>query len=318
MFSLESLRTRLEGIVSELNDPEVLRSILEGLQTGILVVNRDLKVLFWNDGAERITGYLRQDVLGRPWHDNLSSADNGHSEMPTDPKAAVTSSIRDGKPFVADVSVKHRSGHRIPLRMHTVPVRNAHGSIIGASQSFTELTSSSDWDQRQTKLAAIGCLDPSTGVLNENFIQFHLRESLASFAEYRVPFSIACAQVDRLDHFRQQYGPGAVTAILRAVAQTLETSLRPTDFLGCLNENQFLAILTECTESEVDRVTERLRKMVTYAEIRWWGDEISVTASFGGTSAVPGDTAESMLERAERSLNKSLSSGGNHVTLLAD
>jgi PAS domain S-box-containing protein/diguanylate cyclase (GGDEF)-like protein len=301
--------------VSELKDPDVFRSILEGLQTGVYVVNRNQKVLFWNAGAERITGYLRQDVLGRSWQENVAAADKGGDQAPADPAHAIQAALRDGTIAVAQVSVKHRDGHRIPLRMHTVPVRDTNGAIIGVAHSFEEPVSVSEWDARQTKLAAVGCLDSVTGALNQSFILFHLRESIATFVEHQVPFSIARILVDRLDHFRHQCGPGAVSAILRAVAQTLESSLRPTDFLGHLDDDQFLAILTECTASEIDKVTERLQKMVTYAEIRWWGDEISVTASFGGTSVKPGDTSESMLERSQKLLDQSVQSGGNAVTV---
>ena len=49
----------------DLQNAEIFRAALESLQTGVCVVDRDRKINFWNDGAERITGYLRQDVLGR-------------------------------------------------------------------------------------------------------------------------------------------------------------------------------------------------------------------------------------------------------------
>ena len=49
----------------DLQNAEIFRAALESLQTGVCMVDRDRKISFWNDGAERITGYLRQDVLGR-------------------------------------------------------------------------------------------------------------------------------------------------------------------------------------------------------------------------------------------------------------
>ena len=39
-------------------DPKPYRDILEGLPNGVYVVDRDRKILFWNDGAEQISGYL--------------------------------------------------------------------------------------------------------------------------------------------------------------------------------------------------------------------------------------------------------------------
>jgi PAS domain S-box-containing protein len=47
------------------------RIVLEALPIAICVVNRDGKVLLWIAGAEQMTGYFRQEVLGRPYTDNL-------------------------------------------------------------------------------------------------------------------------------------------------------------------------------------------------------------------------------------------------------
>ena len=49
----------------DLQNPEIFRAALESLQTGVCMVDRERKINFWNDGAEKITGYLRQDVVGR-------------------------------------------------------------------------------------------------------------------------------------------------------------------------------------------------------------------------------------------------------------
>lgn len=51
--------------MSDLENPEVFRTVLESLKMGICAVDRDRKIAFWNDGAGEITGYLRQEVLGR-------------------------------------------------------------------------------------------------------------------------------------------------------------------------------------------------------------------------------------------------------------
>ena|ERR1700690_1429907 len=102
-----------------------------------------------------------------------------------------------------------------------------------------------------------------------------------------------------------------------SVAQTLENSLRPTDFLGRLAENRFLAVLTECGAGDIEKTATRVKKMVSTSEIKWWGDRWSVTASFGGAVVQAGDATESLMERAEKSLAESVASGGNHVHIAA-
>lgn len=46
-------------------DSDLCQQVLECLPTGVFAADREGKVTFWNAGAERITGYLKQDVLGR-------------------------------------------------------------------------------------------------------------------------------------------------------------------------------------------------------------------------------------------------------------
>jgi diguanylate cyclase (GGDEF)-like protein/PAS domain S-box-containing protein len=291
------------------------RSVLEGLRTAVYVVDRDGKTLFWNDGAERITGHLRQDVVGRVCGDNFlgeTDSDNNDLSGARTPMAAV---IREGKPMEAQVSLRHKTGHRIPVQLWTFPIRNAQGLIVGAAQSFEETISVSDWDRRHTKLATYGCLDQASGVLNHGMVQAHLRENLGMFAEHPIPFSILCIEIDRLDKIQARDGPGAIAAVLRVVGHTLENSLRPTDFLGRWQENQFLAILTECSGAEIAAASERLRRMVSTSKIGWWGDFVPVTISMGGTSVRPGDTPEGMVQRAEEALRKSSAQGGNRTTV---
>ena len=62
--------------VSQLDNPEIFRSILETLPTGVYLVDRDRKILFWNRAAENVTGYLRQDVVGHFLREHLLATDN--------------------------------------------------------------------------------------------------------------------------------------------------------------------------------------------------------------------------------------------------
>ena len=304
-------------------DTDFFRTVLEGLRVAVYIVDRDGKTLFWNDGAERITGYLRQDVVGRVCGENfLGEGDgrDGNGEEGTSEgiglsggRAPLATVIRDGRPVEALISLRHKTGHRIPVQLWAFPIRNAQGAIIGAAQSFEESVSIADWDRRHTKLASYGCLDQASGALSHGMVQAHLRESLGLFTEQPVPFSILCIEIDRLDKIQARDGPGAVAAVLRVVGQTLENALRPTDFLGRWQENQFLAVLTECNASEIARASERLRRMVSTSKIEWWGDAVPVTISLGGTTVRAGDTAEGMVFRAEAALRESVEAGGNRT-----
>jgi diguanylate cyclase (GGDEF)-like protein/PAS domain S-box-containing protein len=301
----------------EFQSPDIFRTVIESLQTGVYFVDRDHKILFWNDGAEKITGYLRHEVVGCFCRDNLQAPEHTGKTILPDAADSLASVMREGKPAIAEISLRHKAGHRIFVRLRAVPIRNSHGAIIGAAESFDENLAASDWDRRQTKLAGYGCLDQTSGVLNKNVTLSRLRESLATFAEVPVPFSILAVEVDRMEKIQSSYGLAVVGPVLHVVAQTIENSLRPTDFLGRIADNRFLAILSECGADEIEKVAERLKKMVTTSEVRWWGDTWPVSASFGGATIHMGDTLESMIDRAESSLAESIAAGGNRVTVAA-
>jgi PAS domain S-box-containing protein/diguanylate cyclase (GGDEF)-like protein len=297
---------------------DFFRAILENLHVAVYVVDRQAKILFWNDGAERITGYLRQDVIGRVHHDNFLGETNGEDIDLDGPFAPTAVVMREGRPLKAEISLRHKSGHRIPVKLWAFPIRDADGVIVAAAESFEENICITDWDRRQAKLATYGCIDRASGLLTHGIIHSHVRENLGMFAEHRVPFSLLCIQIDYLERVLARDGPGAIAAVLRVVGQTLENTLRPTDFLGRWQENQFLAILSECSGTEISGASERLRRMVGASQISWWGDRLPVTVSLGGTTAKQTDTVDTMILRAEEALQESAASGGNRTTVRND
>jgi diguanylate cyclase (GGDEF)-like protein/PAS domain S-box-containing protein len=302
--------------VSELEDPSIYRAVLDSLQVGIYLVDREQRIVFWNDGAEKITGYLRQDVVGSFCRE--ASAQSGTDRIVlSDAAESLTIALRDGKPAMGDISLRHKAGYRIFARVRAVPIRNAHGTVIGAAESIDESLSASEWDRRQSKLANYGCLDPATGVLTHDLIISRLREAVATYAEARVPFGVLAVKVDGMDQLRSSYGGAVIAPVLRVIATSLENSLRPTDFLGRISESGFLAILTECGSAELPRAAERIKKTVSTSEVEWWGDRWPVMVSIGGAVVIPGDTLDLLLARATKALERSVDAGGNRVTTAA-
>ena len=304
--------------MSKFDDPEILRGVLENLPTGVYLVDRDGKILFWNSGAERITGHLRQEVVGHACREDFLGNPGGGDGEVSETTQALVAVLRDGKPTEALVSFRHKAGHLVPVRLRAVAMRDAHGAIIGVAECFDETFDVADSDRRHDKLAEYGCLDAASGTLTHGVLQSRLRETLVSFAEYAVPFCVVCIAFDHLDDVKARYGVAAIAAVLRAAGQTLQNSLRPTDFLGRWQENEFVAIVMECNGTEIPGFGERLKKMVSGAKITWWGDVLPVTIAMGATVVKTGDSVEAMVKRAEGALRESVSQGGNRMIVCND
>jgi len=300
----------------ELNDLAIYQNVLDGLETGIYIVDPNRRIRFWNEGAEKITGYLRQDVVGHFLRDHLLTSIDGSSDLDSDPEDPINAAFRNGKSSVLNVSILHKDGYRLPILLRTNPIRNSRGAVIGAAESFEKSHPVVESTRRHSGLADSGCLDVVTGVAAQGFMDTQIRENLITFAEHHIPFGILLLQIDNLDRHRANRGPAIVSTILRIVAQSLENCLRPTDILGCWDKYQFLAILTDCKENEIALVGERVRRIVGRSEIEWWGEKFAVTSPVGGASCRIGDNVETLIARADASLRESIGKGGNCVTVL--
>jgi len=295
---------------------EIYRCVLEDLPTGVYLVGRDGKILFWNYGAERITGHLRQDVVGHacqePFLGNFAEQNGGSASAAL---AVLEAVLRDGKPTEWQGSFRHKAGHMVPVKLRAIPMRDSRGAIIGAAECFDETVDIAEWDRRHNKLAQYGCLDSASGLLTHKMIESRLRECLASYPETAVPFCAVAVAFDHLLEVQARYGAGAIAAVLRVAAQTLESCLRPNDYLGRWQDNELLAIVVECDRREIASVGERLRKTLERSRIMWWGESLPVTISLGAAPVEANDNIREILWRAESALRDSMAQGGNRVVV---
>jgi len=280
-------------------DPEIYRNILDGLQIGVSVLDLAKKIVFWSDGAQQITGYARIDVLGHSCRENVFLHCNEVSCETCAEKCSISTALHDAKPVETLGLIHHKAGHRSPVRICAIPLRDRKGSIIGIIQTFEEHFALDGPDMNNQSMKEHGWLDEVTGLPNQAVMQSHLRETLAMFTEVHIPFGIACLQMNDLGRFRSRYGQGAARSILQVLARTLRNTVWPSDFVGSFGDGRFMVILMGCSEEAVQAIGGRMLKMISGATIHWWGEDLSVTVSIGSTGARAGDGVESLLLRAQ-------------------
>jgi two-component system, cell cycle response regulator len=285
------------------DDPDLFHNILESLSVGVCVIDLQKRIVLWSDGAERITGRRRHEVIGHSCvgeallHCDHQDCEWCHEHCP------LARTMKTSQPIEALAFVYHKRGHEVPVRVRAHPVRNVHGSIMGAVATFEEqqpILSAGHGRQIDNRP---GCIDEITGVASRVMTQAHLREALATFAEFNIAVAVLRLRLDGLDQFRSRFGPDAVSSLLRLVARTLESSVWVTDFIGKWNADEFLVILNGCREDALQSVRERVRHMLASDGIEWWGERHSLPVSIGQASAEAGDTLESLMQRLDYSLS---------------
>jgi diguanylate cyclase (GGDEF)-like protein/PAS domain S-box-containing protein len=233
---------------------------LESLPIGVCVVDIHKKIVLWSDGAERITGHPRHEVIGHSCvAEPLLHRDQPGCEFCSE-ECPVGRAIKTSHAAEATGFLHHKAGHEVPVRIHAVPVHNEHGSIIGAVETFEDLQQAAHPTRGEPCEETPDFIDPVTGVASRAMMQSHLRQALSSFSELQIPFGLLFLRVEGLPHFRASLGQEAASSSLRVVARTLESTLWITDFVGRWAEEQFLVILSGCREDARSVVRERIRR----------------------------------------------------------
>src|SRR5208283_1606748 len=215
------------------DDPEFFRHVLEDLPVGVYIVDRDLRIRFWNHGAEQLTGYLAHEVVGHGLAEVVQACNRqGNSLSGESCPVAMTLGQRTAQQCVA--SYRHKSGHRSTLKIRTRPILEPGDAMAGVAVLFYAA-----FAYREEAAPMYGCLDAVTGIPSRRLTQAVLAECMAGMEESQTGFGLLRIRVLGLEEFRVQHGPQSVAPFLRTAAQTLRHRLDAESFLGCWGEGEF-------------------------------------------------------------------------------
>ncbi len=199
-----------------LDDPKLFRHLVEDLPLGIYIVDRERRIRFWNHGAEHITGYLAHEVVGHVLAVVQACDRQGNSI--SGEQRPVTVTLTERRPQSCTAFFLHKSRHRVPVNVRTLPIGERSGAIGGATVLFE---------------AAFANDEESSGSFRR-LTQSVLNECNAGLEDSHLGFGLLRIRVLRLEEFRVKHGPQSVAPFLRTAAHTLRRSLDGESFLGFL------------------------------------------------------------------------------------
>ena len=151
--------------------------------------------------------------------------------------------------------------------------------------------------------------DALTGIPNRGAFDRRLDEEVIRAQRYGNPLSLVVLDVDRFKRYNDSFGHAAGDEVLKAVASMLRDISRASDYVARFGGEEFTAVLPGTSLNGAAIMSERFRRGV--AEAPW--ERRPVTISVGVAELAEGDTASSLLERADEALYAAKSAGRNCV-----
>ena len=108
--------------------------ILDSIADGVFTVDRNWHITSFNRAAEEITGWSKNDAMGKSCSEIFHSSICGKN-------CAIAESLYSGAPVAnRSITIQNHQGDRIPISISAAPLTDPDGNIIGGVETFRDLT----------------------------------------------------------------------------------------------------------------------------------------------------------------------------------
>jgi diguanylate cyclase (GGDEF)-like protein/PAS domain S-box-containing protein len=293
---------------------DLTKEIFDSLFEGAYIVDDDRKIIFWNKGAEKITGFKKEEVIGKYCHDNILNHVTADGTLLCFGGCPLHNSIITGNENEAEVFLHHKDGHRVPIKVKTVPYYD-NGAISGAIEFFKDYSTKIELKNTIESLNSVASLDHLTGLYNRRYFEAFIESKLGELRNFDLSFGITFFDIDDFKIINDTFGHLLGDDVLKIIAKTATNSTRGNDIVCRWGGEEFVAVFLDIDEEKLRVLAERLRTIVENSSLRASDNEIKFTISIGATMARADDTTESLLHRADKLMYKSKQNGKNQSTL---
>jgi diguanylate cyclase (GGDEF)-like protein/PAS domain S-box-containing protein len=304
-----------EAEPADKSNPSLHEKLLDSLHDGVYFVDKDRTILYWNEGAELLTGYAASEVVGKHCFDNILAhvSDEGCELCLNGCPLAAT--IADGERRENEVYLRHKLGHRVPVSVRCAPIFDAGGSIVGAVEIFSDVTVKKNIERRVGELENLAFLDALTGVPNRRYVELKVNQAIQEVVMFGRAVGLLMFDVDHFKLVNDEHGHEIGDEALRAVCNTITHNLRSGDTLGRWGGEEFLAIVVDVTPAGLAAFADRCRMLIAESAIPVADGHLRVTVSVGATLMKADDSEHSAIKRADELMYQSKSAGRNQITV---
>ncbi len=269
------------------------RSILSGLQEGVVVVDTSSQIVLANAAAAHLFG--ADQLVGRALSAVPVDLLDDRGRLLEDEHLPLARALRGEETRGEVVRFVRRDGSLLWVEVHANPLVDEEGRIHGAVASYDDATARVERDRRTRHEADH---DPLTGLANRRALERTLEAALARAASRDRSVGVLMLDLDGFKAVNDRHGHAAGDEVLREVARRLRRSVRERDLVARLGGDEFVVVLTDlgAVPDSVDRVQAALAE-------RFAGTDAPLGAAVG-VAVFPADgaTVADLLAVADRQM----------------
>jgi diguanylate cyclase (GGDEF)-like protein/PAS domain S-box-containing protein len=294
------------------------RRVLDTISDGVYVTTEEREIVYWSAGAERITGYSADDVVGKHCYDNVLVHTDLNGKQLCFDGCPLEDCIEHGiERTVTEVFLKSRDGRRLAVYVKTATFEEG-GHTYGV-EVFGELESVAGRElaAQVQELSDSSVTDELSGLFNRRYFDASLEQRFALFKRLGQRYGVLHLDIDEFKAINDSLGHKAGDDAIRFISTVLSSGARKMDVVSRYGGDEFAVVCSLSTANELEAYGTRLLTMVRdshFAVAEDAGMRLSLSA--GGTLVGSGDSDErSALERADAAMYTAKRAGRDRLAI---
>lgn len=341
-FGLMLFPLFLKRVLRELDPSKVIpgrvKAAFDTLAEGILILDEHGDIMLANSAFTRSVTIAGTNLIGKnasslQWI--ASKEEDGILVKVDFPWKQV---LQTGEKHTgARISIHQGSNAQRTFAVNCTPIFDDKKKVRGVIATFDDLTeieqknaqlnetlldlkkSKAAVDQKSKELEFLATRDPLTGCLNRRAFNEALEKRLKMTRKSGRRLVCMMADIDHFKRINDNYGHSMGDTVIRFVADTIRSNIRPNDLLARYGGEEFCLILDDIDIDRARVIAERVRLAVMEGDPSAFASNIEVTASFG-LAALDDKLSnkEALIGRADDALYRAKENGRNRVLAWED
>ena len=305
------------------NNIEIFKTIINKIDQGIIITNPLRNIVFINTSARNLFN-LTENIATT---DDLLELFSHPGDLPFDNlEASAMFGPIQGEILVFDsINEIEKSCYLSIFRIsHIVESEEIFlvwnfvdmGDSLDMKQQFidfsAELTSvNRELSKKNQEILRLSRKDGLTQIYNREFIIEILENYIKEAATYELPLSIIIFDIDDFKVFNDTHGHIFGDTVIKTVASTAWETLEEKGEIGRYGGEEFLIVLPRLKIQDALIISEKVREKIKHEECVMGVIRATATVTCGLSTYRPGDSVDSLINRADQRLYKGKRTGKN-------
>jgi len=280
-------------------------------EEAIVIIDRNSEIVFFNEGAEKVFGYIGSEIVGQKLDTLLPERFHIQHDMMIHEFGNSETRVKHADERHRQIYGRRKSGEEFVASASIFDLSHGDQKFYGAL--VRDISKNRKTEEELLRLAST---DPLTGAFNRReFTAIAEREALRA-NRYHHPLSVLMLDLDHFKRLNDTYGHSAGDKALQRFTMICTNVLRNVDVFGRWGGEEFVALLPETDIQGATVIAERLRKLTADNLLTYNDHKISFTASIGIAEFKDGETSiDGVLSRADNAVYDAKKAGRDRISV---